>query len=259
RVNLAVETGQLAGWKAGVPPPAPSRNAQLMATTPDAVYTGLAIGNNGTGNFLYAADFHNGEIDVFDRTYTPTTLAGAFVDPDIPDDYAPFNIQNLGGQLYVTYAEQEGEGNELPEGGEGFVSVFDLNGNFLKRLVSEDHLEAPWGVALAPADFGEFSNALLVGNFGDGRINAFDATTGAFLGRLRDEAGKPIKIDGLLGLAFGNGIVSGDRNALYFAAAPDDGEHGLFGSLRAVTVTSADEESGSSRAAPVSGQASLLL
>src|SRR5262245_1949672 len=210
RFIFASETGHITGWNAGVPPPAPSRNAQLMATTPDAVYTGLAIGNNGTGNFLYAADFHNGEIDVFDRTYTPTTLAGAFVDPDIPDDYAPFNIQNLGGQLYVTYAEQEGEGNELPEGGEGFVSVFDLNGNFLKRLVSEDHLDAPWGVALAPADFGEFSNALLVGNFGDGRINAFDATTGAFLGRLRDEAGKPIKIDGLLGLAFGNGIVSGD-------------------------------------------------
>src|SRR5262249_24568695 len=197
RVNLAVETGQLAGWKAGVPPPAPSRNAQLMATTPGAVYTGLAIGNNGAGNFLYAADFRNGDIDVFDRTYTPTTLAGAFVDPDIPADYAPFNIWNLGGKLYVTYAQQD-DGDALPDGGTGSLRVFDTNGHFLQRLVSKDHLKEPWGLALAPANFGEFSNALLVGNLGNGHINAYDPTSGAFLGRLADENGEAIHIDGLL-------------------------------------------------------------
>jgi len=232
RFIFASDAGHITGWNPAVPPPAPSRNAQLMATTPGAVYTGLAIGNNGAGNFLYAADFHGGEINVFDRTYSPTTLAGSFVDPEIPDDYTPFNIQNVAGKLYVTYARPQLNGDALVRGGHGFVSVFDANGNFLNRLISQDHLNSPWGVALAPGDFGEFSNALIVGNSGNGHINAFDPSTGAFLGRLRDDAGEPIQIDGLFGLEFGNGTVSGDRNALYFAAAPDEGQHGLFGSLR---------------------------
>jgi uncharacterized protein (TIGR03118 family) len=232
RFIFASDTGHITGWSAAVPPPAPSRNAQLMASTPGAVYTGLAIGNNGAGNFLYAADFQRGEIDVFDRTYTSTTLVGGFVDPGIPDGYAPFNIQDLGGQLYVTYARPHHEDPALPLGGGGFISVFDTNGNFLKRLVSKDHLMAPWGVALAPSDFGEFSGAVIVGNFRTGHLNGYDATSGEFLGRLRDAGGDVIQIDGLLGLHFGNGTVSGDRNALYFAAAPEDGAHGLFGSLR---------------------------
>jgi uncharacterized protein (TIGR03118 family) len=234
RFIFAGEDGHITGWNAAVPappPPPPSRNAQLMATTPGAVYTGLAIGNNGTGNFLYAADFDNRAIDVFDRTYAPTALAGSFDDPGIPADYAPFNIWNLGGKLYVTYALQN-DADNMPDGGDGFVSVFDTNGNFLQRLVSGNQLNEPWGLALAPADFGEFSNAVLVGNYGDGRINAFDSTTGAFLGAMRDAAGEEIEIDGLLGLHFGNGTVSGDRNALYFAAGSDGGAHGLFGSLR---------------------------
>jgi uncharacterized protein (TIGR03118 family) len=232
RFIFASDTGHITGWNAAVPPPVPSRNAQLKATTPGAVYTGLAIGNNGSGNLLYAADFHGGAIDVFDRTYTPITLAGSFVDPAIPADYAPFNIQNAGGKLYVTYARPQLKGDAVVRGGHGFVSVFDLDGNYLNRLLSKDHLNSPWGVALAPADFGEFSGALIVGNSGNGHINAFDSTTGEFLGRLRDNAGEPIQIDGLFGLEFGNGTVSGDRNALYFAAAPDGGQHGLFGSLR---------------------------
>ena len=234
RFIFAGDAGHITGWNAGVPappPPPPSRNAQLMETTPGAVYTGLAIGNNGTANFLYAADFNNGEIDVFDRAYDPAALAGSFVDPGIPAGYSPFNIWNLGGQLYVTYAKQD-NGDALPDGGTGFVSVFDTSGNFVKRVVSEDQLNEPWGLALAPANFGEFSGALLVGNFGDGTISAYDPTSGAFLGRLADETGETTHIDGLLGLHFGNGTVSGDRNALYFAAAPDGGAHGLFGSLR---------------------------
>jgi uncharacterized protein (TIGR03118 family) len=230
---FASETGHITGWNANVPLPSPppSRNAFIMATTPGAVYTGLAIGNNGTGNFLYAADFRNGEIDVFDRTYTPTTLAGAFVDPAIPDDYAPFNIWNLAGQLYVAYARQV-DGDALPDGGHGFVSVFDTNGNLLSHLVDDSHLKEPWGLALAPGNFGEFSNALLVANTANGKINAYHATTGAFLGRLADATGEALHIHGLWGLHFGNGTVSGDRNALYFSAVGKKHKHGLFGSLR---------------------------
>jgi uncharacterized protein (TIGR03118 family) len=234
RFVFASETGHITGWNAAVPPPPPSRDAQLKASTPGAVYTGLAIGNNGSGNFLYAADFENGKIDVFDRTYTPTTLAGSFADPTIPNAYSPINIQNLGGKLYVAYARQDGDGDGLPGNGAGFVSVFDTNGNFLNRLVSGGHLHAPWGMAVAPANFGEFSNALLVASTGDGRVDAFDPATGSFLGQLRDPAGAPVTIDGLWGLDVGNGTVSGDRNALYFTAAPDDHQHGLFGSLRVV-------------------------
>ena len=237
RFIFASHTGHITGWSPAVPPPPPSRDAQLMASTPGAVYTGLAIGNNGEVNLLYAADFQGGEIDVFDRSYTPTTLAGSFVDPNIPDDYAPFNVQNLGGKLYVTYA-RPANGDALLRGGGGFVSVFDTNGEFLNRLVSQDHLNAPWGVTLAPADFGDFSGAVIVGNFRTGHLNAFDAASGEFLGRLREADGDVIQIDGLLGLHFGNGTVSGDRNALYFAAAPDDGAHGLFGSLRVAPAAS---------------------
>jgi uncharacterized protein (TIGR03118 family) len=224
-------TGHVTGWSNLVPsPPIPSRNAQLVATTEGALYTGLAIGSVGTADFLYAADFRNGRIDVFDGTFAPTTPTGDFVDPNTPDGYAPFNIQNLAGKLYVTYAQQDAD--DVPDKGHGFVSVFDTGGNFLNRLVTHDHLKAPWGLALAPANFGELSNALLVANHGDGRINAYDPTTGAHIDRVHGTDGEPIKIDGLLGLHFGNGLIAGDRNALYFTAGPDGGAHGLFGSLR---------------------------
>jgi uncharacterized protein (TIGR03118 family) len=233
RFIFASETGHITAWNPTVPTGGvpQSREAFIMASTPGAVYTGLAIDNLLAGNFIYAADFANGKIDVFDRTYTPTTLAGNFTDPAIPADYAPFNIWELGGKLYVTYARQE-NGGALPDGGNGFVSVFDLNGNLVTHLVDDSHLQQPWGLALAPADFGEFSNTLLVANTADGTINAHDPTTGDFLGRLADASGETIHIDGLWALHFGNGTVSGDRNALYFTAAPNNHEHGLFGSLR---------------------------
>ena len=225
-------TGHVTGWSNLVPsPPIPSRNAQLVATTPEALYTGLAIGSVGTADFLYAADFRNGEIDVFDGTYTPTTPAGDFVDPNMPDGYLPYNIQNLGGKLYVTYARQV-DGDPEPDQGRGFISVFDTSGNFLDRLVSRGKLREPWGMAVAPANFGELSNALLVANHRDGRINAYDPTTGAFIDRLRDANDKPVTINGLYGLHFGNGRIAGDLNALYFTAGPGNGAHGLFGSLR---------------------------
>lgn len=237
---FASETGHITAWNPAVPtgPVPASRIAFIMATTPGAVYTGLAIGNNGTGNFLYAADFGNRKIDVFDGTYAPTTMAGSFVDPDIPADYAPFNIWNLAGKLYVAYARQD-NGDALPDGGHGFVSVFDMNGNLLNHLVTDSHLKEPWGLALAPNNFGEFSNALLVANTANGKVNSYDATTGAFRGRLADASGEAIHIDGLWGLHFGNGTVSGDRDALYFSAAPNKHEHGLFGSLRLAPETPA--------------------
>jgi uncharacterized protein (TIGR03118 family) len=199
------------------------------------VYTGLAIGQAGTATFLYACDFEHGRIDVYDKDFQIVQLDGSFSDPNIPNSYSPFNIQNLAGKLYVTYAQQSHSDPDEETGhGSGFVDVFDTDGNLLQRLIRGNHLNAPWGLALSPASFGPFSNALLVGNFGDGRIHAFDATDGKFLGSLEDETGKPIVIEGLWAIAFGNGVSAGDSNALYFAAGPDDETHGLFGSLRFV-------------------------
>jgi uncharacterized protein (TIGR03118 family) len=231
---FASQVGIVSGWNAGVPPPPPSTQAQVGATG-DAVYTGLAIGQVDTATYLYAADFEHGKIDVYDKAFQPATLDGSFSDPNIPNSYSTFNIQNIGGKLYVTYAQQSHkEPDEETGHGSGFVDVFDTSGHLLQRLIKGNHLKAPWGIALAPANFGAFSNALIVGNFGDGQLHAFDPESGRYLGEMKDENGKPIVIDGLWGITFGNGGNGGDRNALYFAAGPDDETHGLFGSLRSV-------------------------
>jgi uncharacterized protein (TIGR03118 family) len=235
---FATQLGIISGWNSGVPPPPPSTHAQIGGTA-DAVYTGLAFGQvvtaQGTSNYLYAADLEHGHIDVYDKDFHIVTLDGTFSDPNIPNSYSTFNIQNLGGKLYVTYAQQSHkEPDEETDRGSGFVDVFDTSGHLLQRLIMGNHLNAPWGMALAPANFGSFSGALIVGNFGNGHLQAFDPTDGKFLGQLKDEDGGPITIDGLWGIAFGNGTAAGDRNALYFAAGPDGETHGLFGSLRLV-------------------------
>jgi uncharacterized protein (TIGR03118 family) len=231
---FASQVGIVSGWSPGVPPPPPSTQAQVGGTG-DAVYTGLAIGRVGTATYLYAADFEHGKIDVYDNMFHSATLDGSFSDPNIPNSYSIFNIQNLGGKLYVTYAQQSHkEPDEETDRGSGFVDVFDTNGHLLQRLIRGNHLRAPWGMALAPANFGAFSNALIVGNFGDGQLHAFDPASGKYLGEMKNENGKAIVIDGLWGITFGNGTNGGDRNALYFAAGPDDETHGLFGSLRLV-------------------------
>jgi uncharacterized protein (TIGR03118 family) len=231
---FASQVGIVSGWNPGVPPPPTSTHAQVGGTA-DAVYTGLAIGLVGTDNFLYAADFEHGNIDVYDKAFHLVHLDGSFSDRNIPNSYSPFNIQNLGGKLYVTYAQQSHkEPDEETDHGSGFVDVFDTSGHLLQRLILGNHLNAPWGLALAPGNFGPFSDALLVGNFGNGHIQAFDQANGRFLGQLNDESGKPIAIDGLWGITFGNGVSAGDRNALYFASGPNDETHGLFGSLRFV-------------------------
>jgi|SwirhisoilCB2_FD_contig_91_2993014_length_1230_multi_3_in_0_out_0_1 uncharacterized protein (TIGR03118 family) len=235
---FASQVGIVSGWNPNVPA-AGSKQAQVGGTG-DAVYTGLAIGQvsngqGGTTTYLYAADFEHGKIDVYDGAFKPATLDGSFSDPNIPNSYSIFNIQNLGGKLYVTYAQQSHkEPDEETDRGSGFVDVFDTSGHLLQRLIQGNHLRAPWGVALAPADFGVFSNALIVGNFGDGQLHAFDPDSGKYLGELKGKNGKPIVIDGLWGITFGNGGNGGDKNALYFAAGIQDETHGLFGSLRAV-------------------------
>lgn len=198
-----------------------------------AVYKGLALGSNGSANFLYATDFHNSRIDVFDKSYSKVTAPGGFVDASLPQGYAPFGIQAIGSHIYVTYAPQKAPANhdEIDGPGLGLVDVFDADGHLLKRLATGGPLNAPWGMILAPADFGQFSNALLVGNFGDGLINAFDPNSGAFLGSLSDAGGKPIAYRGLWGIAFGNDIQQQPHNTLFFAAGINDEADGLYGRI----------------------------
>ena len=199
-----------------------------------AVYTGLAIGVSSAGPTLYAANFSKGTIDTFDRTWKPITLGGGFLDPDLPTSYFPSNIQRYGRRLYVTYNLSDGAGSYAYSGsGTGLVNVFDVNGNLLDRLVPVNpYMNLPWGVAVTGANFGSFSYALVVGNFGDGTISAFDIVSGNYLGTMQDGKGNNISIDGLWGLQWGNGGSGGEAATLYFAAAPAGGTHGLFGSLR---------------------------
>ena len=231
---FSTEDGTLSGWSQGVD----VANAILMVdkSGSDAIYKGLALGSNASGNFLFATDFHNARVDVFDKNFAPATLAGSFTDPNLPAGFAPFGIHNIGGSLYVTYAKQdENQEDDVKGAGNGYVNVFDMNGNMIKRFASQGSLNSPWGIALAPASFGQFSNALLVGNFGDGRITAFNTSSGAVLGQLTDTHGTPIAIDGLWALIFGNGANAGSTNTLFFSAGPGDEEHGLFGSLQAAS------------------------
>ena len=226
RLMWATESGAISAWTGGL------TTSVVAGQHAGSEYKGLAIGNNGTSDFLYAADFVNNKIDVYSNTFALTTLAGAFVDPTLPAGYAPFNIQNLGGVLYVAYAKVDTTtGDEITGAGFGYISKFDTNGNFLTRLVSNGPLNAPWGMAIAPVTFGVFGGALLVGNFGDGRINAFNATSGAFLGTLNDPLGNPISIDGLWAIIFGNGGGGGDPSSLYFTSGPSGETHGLLGKI----------------------------
>jgi uncharacterized protein (TIGR03118 family) len=232
---FASENGTITGWRGALGTTAET----LSSSTMDGVYKGLAIGTTPSGTYLYATDFHNNQITVLPGTGAPA-LTGNFTDPTLPAGYAPFNIQNIGGKLYVTYAVQDAAGHDDVAGpGNGIVDVFDLQGNFLKRLISNGGpLNSPWGMAIAPAGFGNFGNDLLVGNFGDGTINAFDPTTGDFLGQVDGSNGKPLINMGLWDLTFGNGGNGGSPDDLYFTAGiPGPGEvedHGLFGSIAVV-------------------------
>lgn len=204
-----------------------------------AVYTGLAIGVSSAGPTLYAANFSQGTIDTFDHNWKPITTAGGFQDPDLPGGFYPSNIQRYGRRLYVTYNLSDGTGSFAYGGpGTGLIDVYDLNGNLLQRLVpNNQYLNLPWGVAVTGANFGAFSYALVVGNFGDGTISAFDLNSGNYLGTMQDGKGNNISISGLWGLQWGNGGSGGSGSALYFAASPGAdargfSQHGLFGSLK---------------------------
>jgi uncharacterized protein (TIGR03118 family) len=235
RFLFASEDGTILGWSPAVPPPPLSHQAFVAVPNAGAgaSYKGLAIATTDSGDFLYAADFHNARVDVFDGSFHLVTPAGAFVDPGLPQGYAPFGIQNLLGQIYVAYAKQDEEGEEEVAGeGLGFVSVFDTAGRFLARVASRGPLNAPWGMTIAPAaGFGRFSGNLLVGNFGDGRINAYDLQTFEPRGHLKTADHHPLAIDGLWGIGFGNGGAAGPITTLYFASGPQEEAHGLFGSI----------------------------
>jgi uncharacterized protein (TIGR03118 family) len=239
---FASETGNILGWNPNVPA-AGSTTATIAKSTPGHVYKGLAIGSSGGVFRLYAADFATNKIDVFDGAFN---LVGGFlfVDPTVPADHHVFNIQNLGGSLYVTYAKFDPvTGDNVNGPGLGYVRRFGTDGvRDLTFAINNGPLDAPWGVAIAPASFGVFGSALLVGNFStvtNSKINAFNPTTGALLvaSPLKNEAGADISIDGLWSLQFGNGGAGGDPNALYFTAGTGFEEHGLFGSLRPTTAS----------------------
>lgn len=192
-----------------------------------SVYKGFEIIETCCEPFLVATDFHNAKIDMFDRFFNPQFSNGAFVS-SIPAGYAPFNVKNINNLIYVTYAKQKAPDNHDDDAGigHGFVDIFFPNGSLFKRLISQGHLNSPWGLALAPSNFGEFSGALLVGNFGDGKINAYHPITGKFMGQLADHTGAPIVIDGLWSLEFN------DDGVLYFTSGPNDESNGLVGTIK---------------------------
>jgi len=232
---FASEDGGIAGWAPNLEIPISTHAVRVVdnSNTSGAVYKGLALSAGGSCSLLYAADFHNARVDVFDADFKPVTLAaGAFHDPTLPAGFAPFGLQAINGDIYVSYAKQDAERHDDVKGpGLGFVNVFDPNGHLIRRVVSRGRLNAPWGMTLAPAGFGKFSGRLLVGNFGDGAINAYDLASGEFVGRLRGTDHRPIQIDGLWGLAFGSGFANQPVNTLFFAAGPGDEQHGLYGRI----------------------------
>ncbi|HEY5661613.1 MAG TPA: TIGR03118 family protein [Gaiellaceae bacterium] len=226
---FASEDGMIRAWRGG------STAALVTAHgDPGAIYKGLAIAQTTTGPMLYATDFHNAHVDVFNGAWQNVTPAGSFVDPMLPSGYGPFGIQVIGGRVFVSYAKQDADAEDDVAGqGLGFVDVYDLSGNLLTRVVQRGQLNSPWGLALAPASFGRFAGDLLVGNFGDGQINAYEETAAGFehRGTLRDASGGKLVIDGLWALQFGNAGSNGNPDTLFFTAGPNDESHGLFGTI----------------------------
>jgi uncharacterized protein (TIGR03118 family) len=228
--------GIISGWNAGTSDLAP----RVVNQSATSAYTGLALASDNGANYLYATDYRARKIDVFDRSFALVS-GRSFVDPGLPAGYAPFNIENIGGKLYVLYAKVGPDGRDDPAVGNGYVSLFETNGQFIRRFASRGHLNSPWGIALAPAGFflgdanspgsqsdGTAPTAILIGNFGDGYIHAY-ATDGTFLGALQDN-GYPLKIDGLWAIKFPPATATTvDLNRLYFAAGPEEEVEGLFG------------------------------
>jgi uncharacterized protein (TIGR03118 family) len=209
------EDGTISGWN----PSVNANTAVIAVNNHGADYTGLAIGVNNGANFIYAADHKNNKVDVYDRSFN---LVNSFTDPNLPVGAGPFNVQNINGRLFVAFTLSGESG--------GVVDIFDTTGNLIKTFASHGTLKGPWGLAQAPSNFGPASGAILVGNLDDGRINIFNATTGTYMGQLKDTGGKVISIRGLWGLTFGGGKgINGKKNQLFFASGPSGYKHGLFG------------------------------
>jgi uncharacterized protein (TIGR03118 family) len=250
---FSTEDGTIIGWN-----PRLSRRFGVVAadrSSAGAVYKLLAMGTSGRANYLYATDFHNGTVDVFDKNFARHTFfAGQFTDPNAPAGFAPFGVKNVNGTLFVTYAKQDAARHDDVAGpGNGFIDEFDTSGHFLMRFASGTAaggtltaLNSPIGMTLAPAGFGDFGGDLLVGNFGDSHVSAFDPTTGRFLGQLQGTSGQPLVLDagitgadgntkGLWGIAFGNGQGGAGPQTLFFAAGPNDESDGVFGMVNVDT------------------------
>lgn len=231
---FAGENGTISGWSPTVDG---THAIKMYDDANGAVFKGLALANNGTANQLYAADFHNNKVVVLNKTFTPITVAGGFADATLPAGYAPFGIQTLQIQgqtrIVVTYAKQDLVAEDEVDGaGLGLVNVFDVNGTLVKHLVAAGGaLNAPWGIALAPDNFGTLSNTLLVGNFGDGVIDAYDPVSGQFVGTVNDASGSPVSTPGLWGITFGNGARNQPRTTLYFSAGVNHEAGGLYGRI----------------------------
>ncbi len=232
KLLIATGEGTVAGWNGS----ANEYNAVLgVDNSPGAMYTGAAI-TLTNGNLLYVANFRQGRIEAYATNFSAVQLGeNAFVDPLIPAGFSPYNIQTSKGLLYVTYAEPGGDGNAVPGEGLGYVDAFDPEGKLVLRFKQGPWMNGPWGVALAPLGFGDFSGRLLVGNTGSGRIASFDPLTGEFLGYLPDRSGSPLVIKGLHGLAFGSTGIAGRTATLFFTAGLDVGRNSTMGVISVYT------------------------
>jgi uncharacterized protein (TIGR03118 family) len=245
-VIFSSENGTIVGFNPAIDPNEGILEVDLSQS--GAVFKTLTAGSVNGANYLYASDFHNGTVDVFNGQFQLVHLSGSFTDPNIPAGFAPFGLKNVNGTLFVTYAKQDGARHDDVAGvGNGFIDEFTLSGDLIERFASQGLLNSPHGIAVAPDNFGQFSNALLVGNFGDSKVNAFDLKTGQFLGQLTDAHGNTLILNGgfkkesdtkgLWGLTFGDGQNGAATNSLFFAAGINDENDGLFGK---VTVSGED-------------------
>jgi uncharacterized protein (TIGR03118 family) len=244
---FVTEDGTIQGWNSGVNATTAVievDNSQVPNKNNGAVYKGATIAEIGGSEYILAANFRSGRIDVFDSNFKPVSVPQeAFHDDGIPQGFAPFNVQGIGPNIYVTFAQQDSAKHDPVAGaGLGYVVVFDGQGKNIAHLEHGDWFNAPWGVVLAPADFGEFSHALLVGNFRGGTVAAFNPRTGRFMGNVLNAGGSTVNIDGLWALAFGNGGASGPGSTLFFTAGPDNETNGLFGTLTPVTSELQDDD-----------------
>jgi uncharacterized protein (TIGR03118 family) len=227
RFIFSTEDGEVCGWAPNVD----LLKAICPVTMADAIYKGLAVATGEDGaERLYATDFHNSRIDVYDASFKKVMTSGDWTDPTMPADFGPFGIAALDGRIYVSYTRQDADHeDDLP--GRGIVDVFDTEGHFLRRGAAQAGLDSPWGMVIAPPDFGHFGNRLLVSNFGDGTITAYDVKSGNYLGKVRNADGTTFKRHGIWGIAFGNGLLNQPMNTLFFAAGPHDEKDGLYGRI----------------------------